>query len=514
MDNLDFEQKTRHQGKDNHNNSIHWVQFMAVKDRIAPADVKQTLEEFSNSDVLPGEQTHDILTKTFTILIARTLVKFLPAFKMFEKNVPDHIKHIYTEEMSKKSERVGLGLIFRPETTTSDMVAIMREIQEKYVPQVKDENGVLETKDKIFRKSTTGAQHGTTEWSMNVSHMTNAKRGPHHAFNDYKDFSDVELDAQILAATMAYFNMETVDDDPVPADIKKGNPKEKHEWFFNKIYAIVNSYTASYGTDRQQAYEKRKGKVDSRMVFLCNKRCDTFAFLSREERDSHEVEVHSYDRYADKNHRLEYQKALFTLNLLLKAIDDSIKEGDGARLMECYRLALLYFKAFGNSKYAFSVMKLLNQTKLQPEKAHSLILERFINTKGKIGKNKSRDLDLEHLDNFLKENLKSLRSNLNEKNADRISKSIINLKKLVENTEANLNCRKSLSGNNKNNKYKENVINLLKELIKKNPFAEKSKVEYASFPKFDGNVLSKLNTNKFMKWAKNKCTQFEKEFSL
>eukprot|EP00111_Clytia_hemisphaerica_P022832 TCONS_00067208-protein len=171
MDNLDFEQKTRHQGKDNHNNSIHWVQFMAVKDRIAPADVKQTLEEFSNSDVLPGEQTHDILTKTFTILIARTLVKFLPAFKMFEKNVPDHIKHIYTEEMSKKSERVGLGLIFRPETTTSDMVAIMREIQEKYVPQVKDENGVIETKDKIFRKSTTGAQHGTTEWSMNVSHM-------------------------------------------------------------------------------------------------------------------------------------------------------------------------------------------------------------------------------------------------------------------------------------------------------------------------------------------------------
>ena len=68
--------------------------------------VKQTHAEFAESDILPGEQTHEILLKTYKILIARTLVKFLPAFKIFEKNVCKHIKHIYTEEMSQKSERV------------------------------------------------------------------------------------------------------------------------------------------------------------------------------------------------------------------------------------------------------------------------------------------------------------------------------------------------------------------------------------------------------------------------
>ena len=32
-DNLDAEQTARHQSKDNHNNSVHWFQHMAIKNR-------------------------------------------------------------------------------------------------------------------------------------------------------------------------------------------------------------------------------------------------------------------------------------------------------------------------------------------------------------------------------------------------------------------------------------------------------------------------------------------------
>lgn len=66
-------------------------------------------------------------------------------------------------------------------------------------------------KDDIFNDSNSGAQFGTTCWAMNVLHSSNAKKGPHQAFNAYKDFSNKESNAQVVAATIAYFQMKSID---------------------------------------------------------------------------------------------------------------------------------------------------------------------------------------------------------------------------------------------------------------------------------------------------------------
>ena len=60
-------------------------------------------------------------------------------------------------------------------------------------------------------KKIQGGQVGTTEWSMNVAHMSNAKKGPIKDFNAYQEFTDVELDGQILACCMVHFDMKTID---------------------------------------------------------------------------------------------------------------------------------------------------------------------------------------------------------------------------------------------------------------------------------------------------------------
>lgn len=46
---------------------------------------------------------------------------------------------------------------------------------------------------------------------MNVLRCTNAKKGPHEAFNAYSEYNDKELDAQIVAIAMTYFGMENID---------------------------------------------------------------------------------------------------------------------------------------------------------------------------------------------------------------------------------------------------------------------------------------------------------------
>ena len=48
--------------------------------------------------------------------------------------------------------QVPLGLIFQAENTTGGMVEILKFIQEKYVPQVKLDDGTIEVYIYIFKK--------------------------------------------------------------------------------------------------------------------------------------------------------------------------------------------------------------------------------------------------------------------------------------------------------------------------------------------------------------------------
>ena len=83
----------------------------------------------------------------------------------------------------------------------------------------------------------------------------------------------------------------------------------------------------------------------------------------------------------DKEHKdqiLHYQKALFTINMYLRNINDAIKEGDGLRLLTTYKFAMLYFKATNHHKYALTILRLLCTVKYSPAKAFSPIWNRFI----------------------------------------------------------------------------------------------------------------------------------------
>jgi len=56
---------------------------------------------------------------------------------------------------------------------------------------------------------------------------------------------------------------------------------------------------------------------------------------------------------------MNYQQALLTINLLLRNIHDAVREEDGERLINSYKMALLYFKATNHHKYGLSILKLL-----------------------------------------------------------------------------------------------------------------------------------------------------------
>lgn len=70
---------------------------------------------------------------------------------------------------------------------------------------------------------------------------------------------------------------------------------------------------------------------------------------------------------------MNYQQALLTINLLIRNINDAIREGDSERLINTYKIVLLYFKVTNHHKYSLSILKLPCTIENQPDRAFKLI---------------------------------------------------------------------------------------------------------------------------------------------
>ena len=111
---------------------------------------------------------------------------------------------------------------------------------------------------------------------------------------------------------------------------------------------------------------------------------------------------------------------------MAKDFYDAWQEGDGARLLRCWKFFLLYFKGDWRTKYALEAFKLITRTSatLTPRKALQLIWNRTCNSKGGNGKNIPLDLKNEYLNAIFKADLNTFHSNISEHSVQRSSCSI------------------------------------------------------------------------------------------
>ncbi len=92
---------------------------------------------------------------------------------------------------------------------------------------------------------------------------------------------------------------------------------------------------------------------------------------------------------------------------------DAIREGDGGRMLRCWRYLLPMFRSSGRKNYALESLNLLVQHDftLSPKQATKLIWSRFVNTMGLKGTNISNDLHMEHLNRLIKTSISGLGAN-------------------------------------------------------------------------------------------------------
>ena len=130
------------------------------------------------------------------------------------------------------------------------------------------------------------------------------------------------------------------------------------------------------------------------------------------------------ERCEDKVH--VYAMELLSLGLLWHGFHDSIREGDGNRILRYWRFLLVLFKSSNNFNYAKEAVNLLLQytyTLSERQKAQ-LLWSRCINTRGIDGANIACDLHMEHLNRRLKNVIRSMGANVSPKAIQKAGKAI------------------------------------------------------------------------------------------
>ena len=121
-----------------------------------------------------------------------------------------------------------------------------------------------------------------------------------------------------------------------------------------------------------------------------------------------------------------YSVELFTLLLAWHNYHDSVKEGDGDRIMMLWKFLLIIFKKAQCKNYSKEAFILLMHCHflLSDRLKEQLKWSRFVNTRGKIGCNIPCDLHMEHLNRQLKGALHTLRSNIQSGPIHRAGRSV------------------------------------------------------------------------------------------
>lgn len=113
-DNINLQQSSRFESKNRQGNRFDWSNQFAVQDRVVNNVLSDECSQQSlmsldlSQQVIPSGDVLASLLHPFIIipLVARVLVQYLPAYKVFKKIVIHHIPHENSEKMAQKSDEV------------------------------------------------------------------------------------------------------------------------------------------------------------------------------------------------------------------------------------------------------------------------------------------------------------------------------------------------------------------------------------------------------------------------
>ena len=205
-----------------------------------------------------------------------------------------------------------------------------------------------------------------------------------------------------------------------------------------------------------------------------------------------------------------YHRGKLAYGLVLFEFNDAVKEGDGERVFDIYKMALLY-KVGGHYKYAYVVLLYLVKivAVLPAFSAHHMKWDRFCNKHGGKGRNISLDLRMEQLNKLLKTLWRSLGANLSESCAQRMACSLESLEMVMDSIANDCSISGDV-GHRSQGKPEGAVKEIVANLMENDAFNYQSGREgYPYFPKFPSSIFEGLDYRNLHKWMTGLFTEWK-----
>ena len=368
----------------------------------------------------------------------------------------------------------------------------------------------------------------------NLINRRNVKGDVHQAYTQCKDFFILEFETRVVAAALQVLGMSTLDDTPTKIRIPQLAEGDNGQsvlgmLFLHKVSrAILDSFicTNSHSSrivnaildeeELQQIHSSQMLTPDGR--FMCRSPgCPaTFKHDGKRRRDHEQqhdpppttTEVLFSDSTSERtispvdqkrDDTYNYNCCLLSYGLLFVEFLDAIAEGDGDRNLRCWKMFLLHFKNdTGSTKYALEALyySLQVNSLLTPRQAYRLMWNRSV--KGK-GSNVPLDLDLEHDNKDLKEEVRELKRNVTVKAVTRLCKTQFVKRKTIANYD---DCIKRMrrSGKHTIRSDSKDFATVLNKLVVDGAFEFKEGRSLNCFPAMSGDPLDGLDIHSLYKW--------------
>ncbi len=195
---------------------------------------------------------------------------------------------------------------------------------------------------------------------------------------------------------------------------------------------------------------------------------------------------------------------------LVTEFTDAWNEGDGPRVLRCWKIFMLHFHTERRTKYSLEALMLQFQlASLPPDLVHQLTWGRFVNTHGGPGHNIPCDLHNEHINRLFKEMVSNMGANFTPESSTRAARSVTTLEKLSKKFDDETGIHPELSAHSR--KSDENDVKRVVEVLQQvKPHTIQEGRCYRKFPQMSGNPLKALDREKLHLWIKEKIKQHEK----
>ena len=203
-----------------------------------------------------------------------------------------------------------------------------------------------------------------------------------------------------------------------------------------------------------------------------------------------------------------YATDFLTMALIWYGFHDSIKMGDGNRIMNYWKFMTAIFKQTGHNNYAKEGFLMLAQSAiLSSRQSAELKWSRTVNTHGCAGNNIPVDLHMEHLNRRMKDMMRGLGSNITPESVQRASKALGVIEAVCTNFEKSSNVTLNKEYHSIPS-FERDLKQLSEQLVREEVFAIKDSRHHQRFSKHR-NLMKSIDWKKMNEWVKEQILNYD-----